>query len=206
MAYCRSVTTPSLNRTKVVDFKNMTVRTWYKINFRIPHTLKRIAMEIAKTETLETANDPHIVKMTFCSFSGVTRLRISRHNDVLTLHIIRYIYWETERDWDKFIQRNMTLYRCMISDILDSSYVLFSTNLISNTSLHVRRPLLRPFLVAYAEATLARQKKDSAINEKCWHHFRILIADKWSVVWNECKNCEFLLTGWNSLWSNTVSY
>ena len=41
----------------------------------------------------------------------------------------------------------------------DSSYVLFNTNLISNTSLHVGRPLLRPFLVAYAEATLARQKK-----------------------------------------------
>ena len=63
------------------------------------------------------------------------------------------------RDWDKFIQHKMTLYRCMISDIHDSSYVLFSTNLISHTSLHVGRPLLRPFLVAYAEATLARQKK-----------------------------------------------
>ena len=95
---------------------------------------------------------------------------------------------ETERltDWDKFIQHNMTLYRCMISDIHDSSYVLFRTNLISNTSLHVGRPLLRPCLVAYAEATLARQKY-SATNEKCWHHFRILIVDKWSVVWNECK-------------------
>ena len=104
-------------------------------------------------------------------------------------------------DWDKFIQHNMTLYRCMISDMHDSSYVLFSTNLISNTSLHVGRPLLRPFLVAYAEATLARQKKDSATNEKWWHHFRILIADKWSVVWNECKNREFLLTGCISLWS-----
>ena len=92
----------------------------------------------------------------------------------------------TDWDWDKFIQHNMTLYRCMISDIHDSSYVLFRTNLISNTSLHVGRPLLRPCLVAYAEATLARQK-DSATNEKCWHHFRILIVDKWSVVWNECK-------------------
>ena len=95
----------------------------------------------------------------------------------------------------------MTLYRWLISDIHDNSYVLFSTNLISNTSLHVGRPLLRPFLVAYAEATLARQKKDSATNEKWWHHFRIRIADKWSVVWNECKNREFLLTGWKSLWS-----
>ena len=46
-----------------------------------------------------------------------------------------------------------------------------------------------------------RDKKDSATNEKWWHHFRILIADKWSVVWNECKNREFLLTGWKSLWS-----
>ena len=36
----------------------------------------------------------------------------------------------------------------------------FSTNLISNTSLHVGRPLLRPFLVAYVEATLARRKKE----------------------------------------------
>ena len=97
-------------------------------------------------------------------------------------------YWlrDWDWDWDKFIQHNMTLYRCMISDIHDSSYVLFRTNLISNTSLHVGRPLLRPCLVAYAEATLARQK-DSATNEKCWHHFRILIVDKWSVVWNECK-------------------
>ena len=59
----------------------------------------------------------------------------------------------TDWDWDKFIQHNMTLYRCMISDIHDNSYVLSSTNLISNTSLHVGRPLLRPFLVAYAEAT-----------------------------------------------------
>ena len=66
---------------------------------------------------------------------------------------------ETDWDWDKFIQHKMTLYRCMISDIHDSSYVSFSTNLISHTSLHVGRPLLRPFLVAYAEATLARQKK-----------------------------------------------
>ena len=66
---------------------------------------------------------------------------------------------ETETDWDKFIQHNMTLYRCMISDIHDSSYVLFNTNLISNTSLHVGRPLLRPFLVANAEVTLVRQKK-----------------------------------------------
>ena len=111
-----------------------------------------------------------------------------------------YLQWLTETDWDKFIQHNMTLYRCMISDIHDSSYVLFSTNLISNTSLHVGRPLLRPCLVAYAEATLARQK-DSATNEKCWHHFRIFIVDKWSVVWNEGKNREFLLTGWKSLWS-----
>ena len=74
-------------------------------------------------------------------------------------------------------------------------------NLISNTSLHVGRPLLRPCLVAYTEATLARQKY-SATNEKCWHHFRILIVDKWSVVWNECKkNREFLMTGWKSPWS-----
>ena len=54
----------------------------------------------------------------------------------------------------------------MISDIHDSSYVLFSTNLISHTSLHVGRPLLRPFLVAYAEATLARQKKKLAQQTK----------------------------------------
>ena len=39
-----------------------------------------------------------------------------------------------------------------------------------------------------------RDNKDSATNEKCWHHFRILIVDKWSVVWNECKNREFLFT------------
>ena len=43
--------------------------------------------------------------------------------------------------------------------------------------------------------------KDSTTNEKCWHHFRILIVDKWSVVWNECKNREFQFTGWKSLWS-----
>ena len=112
------------------------------------------------------------------------------------------VYHETETDWDwdKFIQHNMTLYRCMISDIHDSSYVLFRTNLISNTSLHVGRPLLRPCLVAYAEATLARQK-DSATNEKCWHHFRILIVDKWSVVWNECKKSWVPNDRLESLWS-----
>ena len=65
--------------------------------------------------------------------------------------------WDWE--WDKFIQHNMTLYRCMISDKHYSSYVSFNTNLISNISLHAGRPLLRPFLVAYAEATLARHKK-----------------------------------------------
>ena len=103
-----------------------------------------------------------------------------------SLDQVFFRFWDWDWDWDKFIQHNMTLYRCMISYIHDSSYVLFRTNLISNTSLHVGRPLLRPCLVAYAEATLARQK-DSATNEKCWHHFRILIVDKWSVVWNECK-------------------
>ena len=46
-----------------------------------------------------------------------------------------------------------------------------------------------------------RDKKDSTTNEKWPHHLRILIADKWSFVWNECKNREFLLTGWKSLWS-----
>ena len=109
---------------------------------------------------------------------------VYRYSDCTAIRVSGKFYWL--RDWDKFIQHNMTLYRCMISDIHDSSYVLFRTNLISNTSLHVGRPLLRPCLVAYAEATLARQK-DSATNEKCWHHFRILIVDKWSVVWNECK-------------------
>ena len=107
---------------------------------------------------------------------------------------------ETDRDRDKFIQHNMTLYRCLISDIHDSSYVLFSANLISITNLHVGKPLLRPFLVAYAEATLARQKYSATI-ENCRHHFRILIVDKWSVVWNGCKNREFLFTGWKSIWS-----
>ena len=68
--------------------------------------------------------------------------------------------WDRLRDWDwnKFIQHNLAVNRCMISDIHDNSYVLFSTNLISNT-LHVGRPLLRPFLVGYAEATLPRQQK-----------------------------------------------
>ena len=80
--------------------------------------------------------------------------------NLLVANILSWLYPKVrDWDWDKFIQNNMTLYRCMISDIHDSSYVLFSTNLISNTSLHVGRPLLRPFLVAYAEATLARQKK-----------------------------------------------
>ena len=82
---------------------------------------------------------------------------------LLSVNNCRYPRKQTRRlrlrDWDKFIQHKMTLYRCMISDIHDSSYVSFSTNLISHTSLHVGRPLLRPFLVAYAEATLARQKK-----------------------------------------------
>ena len=110
--------------------------------------------------------------------------------------------WLTDWDWDKFIQHNMTLYRCMISDIHDISYILFSTNLISNTSLHVGRPLLRPFLVAYAEATLARQKQNSATNEK-WKvtSFQNTYCGQMVSFWNECKNREFLLTGWKSLWS-----
>ena len=73
--------------------------------------------------------------------------------------IMKSTDWLRLRDWDKFIQHNMTLYRCMISDIHDSSYILFNTNLISITNLHVGRPLRRPFLVAYAEATLARQQR-----------------------------------------------
>ena len=106
--------------------------------------------------------------------------------------------WDWHWDWDKFIQHNMTVYRSMISDLHDSSYALFSTNLISITNLHVGRPLLRPFLVAYAEATLARQQ--SATYEKCRHHFRIIVVNKWSVVWNEYKNRDFLFICWKSLW------
>ena len=102
---------------------------------------------------------------------------------------------ETDTEIDKFIEHTMTLYRCMISDIHDSFYVLSSTNLISNTKLHVGRPLLRQFMVTYAEAPLARKK---ATNEKCRHYFRILIGDKSSVVWNECKNRELLFTGWKT--------
>ena len=90
MAYC-SVATPLLNIPKALDFKNMTVLTRYKINLSIPPTLKRIAMAIAKIGTVEIANKPHIVKMTFCRFSGMTHMRISRHKDILTLHIIRHI-------------------------------------------------------------------------------------------------------------------
>ena len=84
---------------------------------------------------------------------------ILSNQNKLFLRDIHTKCWCGHRAWDKFIQHNMTLYICMISDIYDSSYVLFSTNLISNTSLHVERPLLRPFLVAYAEATLVRQKR-----------------------------------------------
>ena len=46
-----------------------------------------------------------------------------------------------------------------------------------------------------------RDNTDRATNEKCWHHFRILVVDKWSVVCNECKNREFLFRSWKSLWS-----
>ena len=48
---------------------------------------------------------------------------------------------------------------------------------------------------------ICETKKDSSTNEKRWHHFRILIADKWWVVWSEYKNPEFLIKGWKSLWS-----
>ena len=37
----------------------------------------------------------------------------------------------TDLDWNTFIQHNMTVYRFMISDIHDSSCVLFITNLIA---------------------------------------------------------------------------
>ena len=105
----------------------------------------------------------------------------------------------SERDWET--ETSLTTYTdAWYQTYMAGLHVSFSTNLISNTSLHVGRPLLRPCLVAYAEAILARQKY-SATNEKCWHHFRILIVDKWSFVWNECNNREFLLTGWKSLWS-----
>ena len=69
-----------------------------------------------------------------------------------------YLITETETE-TRFYQHNMTLYRSMIPDTHSSSYVLFNTNLISITILHVWRPLLRPFLVAYTEATLARQQR-----------------------------------------------
>ena len=106
---------------------------------------------------------------------------------------------ETLRDWDNFIQHdsilfNMTVCRCMLSDTHDSSHLLFSINLISITTLHVERPLLRPLLVAYAEATLARQQRYPTY-EKCWQHVRIIVVDKWSVVWNECKNRSYWQDG-----------
>ena len=106
-------------------------------------------------------------------------------------------YWDW--DWDKFIQHNMTLHRCMISGIHGSSYVLFSIILISITNLHVGRPPLRPFW-SLTQRPSWWDNKDSATNEKCWRHFRILIVDKWSVILNECKNRQFLFTGWKSLW------
>ena len=116
-----------------------------------------------------------------------------------TINMHKHWDWATETETSLF---NTTWHYtdAWYQTYMAGLHVPFSTNLISNTSLHVGRPLLRPCLVAYAEATLARQKY-SATNEKCWHHFRILIVDKWSVVWNECKNREFLLTGWKSLWS-----
>ena len=93
----------------------------------------------------------------------------------------------------------MTLYRCMISDIHDNSYVLFSTNLISNTSLHVGRPLLRPFLVAYAEATLARQKKiaqqtksDDIISEYSLRTNGQLLHSNWCLCCDNIFKCEFI--------------
>ena len=93
----------------------------------------------------------------------------------------------------------MALYRCMISDIHDSSYVLFSTNLISHTSLHVERPLLRPFLVAYAEATLARQKKIAQQTKSVYILSEYLLWTNGQLFEMNVKNREFLLTGWESL-------
>ena len=68
-------------------------------------------------------------------------------------------FWDWDWDWDKFIQHNMTVYRCMKSDTHDNSYELFRTNMISITNLHVGSPLLAPYLVAYTEDTLARQQR-----------------------------------------------
>ena len=53
---------------------------------------------------------------------------------------------ETDRDWENFIEYYVTEHRCMISD----------TGRSINT-LDIARSLLRLFLVAHAEVTLARQ-------------------------------------------------
>ena len=130
-------------------------------------TIFPYSIHVLNTERSIPRPYKRLYKLTFLSkynWKRATILKISatfslQYQNYISPKIISHDIWDWDWDWAKFIQHNMTLYRCMISDIHNSSYVLFSTNMISNTSLHVGRPLLRPFLVAYAEATLARQKR-----------------------------------------------
>ena len=62
-------------------------------------------------------------------------------------------------------------------------YIPFGTDMILIDTLRVGRPLLRPFLVADAEATLERQYTLLNIR-KCWHHSTVIV-NKWWVMWIE---------------------
>ena len=64
--------------------------------------------------------------------------------------------------------------------------ISFGSDVISINTLCVGRPLLRPFQVADAEATLQRQYTLCNI-WKCWHHSTVTVY-KWSVMWIEWIN------------------
>ena len=107
--------------------------------------------------------------------------------------------WETETETSLFNTWHYTdaWYQTYTAVVMYYSVL----TLYQLTNLHFGRPLLRPFSGRLIIGHPGETKKYSASNEKCWHHFRILITDKRSVVWNDGKNREFLFTGWKSLWS-----
>ena len=57
-------------------------------------------------------------------------------------------------------------------------YVSFGTDMTSIDTLHLGRPLLRPFLMAHTEATLARQYHDYVIK---WKHFPHYCPFVWGI-------------------------
>ena len=93
--------------------------------------------------------------ISFIIYIMISRVDLWQHKTFYHMfhtYLQNIIIWNAYADWDwiKFIQHIMTEYRCSMSDTHDIFFVLFSTDLILITNLHVSPPLRSFLVIAYA--------------------------------------------------------